>query len=73
MTKDMKFKKNLTKIIPDKVSAMGTKGRLAQESGHELVPVNLVDAASHSSTSSVKALAFFELTGLFVAARTTSI
>ena len=52
---------------------MGTKGRLAQESGHEFVPVNLVDAASHSSASSVKALAFFELAGLFVAARTTSI
>lgn len=34
------------RFLPDEISAVGAVGRLSQVGGHELVPVDLMDASS---------------------------
>lgn len=38
-------------LSPDELFAVETEGGLAEEGGHELVPVDLVDLPSHGSLS----------------------
>lgn len=48
---------------------MGAERWLAQEGGHKLVPVDLMNTAAHGASPSIQTLSLFELAGLLVAAR----
>jgi hypothetical protein len=48
---------------PDKLAAVGAKGWLTEECGHELVTIYLVHTPSQSPTSPVEALPLLEFPG----------